>query len=159
MPRRLRVASGGYAYHVPNRAVGRMRIISVLSNLSAIIQRVADLETVENTYAIAATTKGERLMRWLGFELHSPAERRKDRHNLFVVRASVAVQRVLEICGNRVAEADTLRLLDVRMSARLGTESHFLHENHSDETLAHGARLLKANRQNSHDIKRQDSHE
>ena len=26
MPRRLRVASGGYAYHVLNRAVGRMRI-------------------------------------------------------------------------------------------------------------------------------------
>jgi putative transposase len=26
MPRRLRVASGGYAYHVLNRAVGRARI-------------------------------------------------------------------------------------------------------------------------------------
>ena len=28
MPRRLRVSSGGYAYHVLNRAVGRMRIFA-----------------------------------------------------------------------------------------------------------------------------------
>jgi hypothetical protein len=36
MPRRLRVATGGYAYHVLNRAVGRMRIFGKQRDFAAL---------------------------------------------------------------------------------------------------------------------------
>lgn len=86
-------------------------IMSVLSNMSSIIKRVADLETVEHIYAIAATPSGERVMRRLGFDLLSAGDRRKDGHNLFAAQRSVLAGKVLAICGNRALEADALKSL------------------------------------------------
>ena len=42
MPRRLRVASGGYAYHVLNRAVGRMRIFGKERDFEAFEEVIAE---------------------------------------------------------------------------------------------------------------------
>ncbi len=42
MPRRLRVSSGGYAYHVLNRAVGRMRIFGKQRDFEAFEEVLAD---------------------------------------------------------------------------------------------------------------------
>ena len=42
MPRRLRVSSGGYAYHVLNRAVGRMRIFGKQPDFEAFEQVMAE---------------------------------------------------------------------------------------------------------------------
>ena len=42
MPRRLRVASGGYAYHVLNRAVGRMRIFGKARDFEAFEEMIAE---------------------------------------------------------------------------------------------------------------------
>jgi len=41
MPRRLRVASGGYVYHVLNRAVGRIRIFAKQRDFEAFEEVVA----------------------------------------------------------------------------------------------------------------------
>lgn len=76
-------------------------IMSVLANIPSIVERVADLNTVERIYAIAATPAGEKLMRRLGFDLLSAGERRKDRHNLFAGEASVVVGKASAICGSR----------------------------------------------------------
>lgn len=86
-------------------------IMSVLSNMSSIIERIADLQTVERIYAIAATPSGERLMRRLGFDLLSAGDRRKDRHNLFAARVSVVAGKILAICGSRILEAYALKTL------------------------------------------------
>jgi len=85
-------------------------IVAVLSNVSSIIARVADLSTVERVYAIAATTSGEGLMKDLGFELHGAKERRKDGHNLFVAEVPVLARKIVALCGSKV-EGDTLKAL------------------------------------------------
>ena len=48
MPRRLRVASGGYGYHVLNRAVGRMRIFG----------KQRDFEAFENNKGVGSHKLG-----------------------------------------------------------------------------------------------------
>ena len=86
-------------------------IMSVLSHMASIIERVADLETVERIYAIAATPAGERVMRRLGFELLSAGDRRNDGHDLFAAQRSVLAGKVLAICGSRAIEADDIKTL------------------------------------------------
>ena len=54
MPRRLRFAGGGYAYHVLNRAVGRTRIFG----------RVRDFEAFEETIAEARRRMPMRILAW-----------------------------------------------------------------------------------------------
>jgi putative transposase len=54
MPRRLRVASGGYAYHVLNRAVGRARIF----------RKPRDFEAFEEVLAQAKQRVPMRVLAW-----------------------------------------------------------------------------------------------
>jgi len=54
MPRRLRVASGGYAYHVLNRGVGRMRLFA----------RQRDFEAFEEVLGEAKARLPMRLLAW-----------------------------------------------------------------------------------------------
>jgi len=54
MPRRLRVAGGGYVYHVLNRAVGRMRIFA----------RQRDFEAFEEVIAQAKERLPMRILAW-----------------------------------------------------------------------------------------------
>jgi hypothetical protein len=66
MPQRWRVSSGGYAYHVLNRAVGRMRILGKQRDFEALDEVI---EPPASRSAIAAclktrdplTTAGQRL--------------------------------------------------------------------------------------------------
>lgn len=95
----------------PKPLSNAVAIMSVLSNISSIVERVADLQTAERIYAIAATPSGERVMRRLGFELLSAGDRRKDGHNLFAAQLSVVAGKVLAICGSRILEADALKTL------------------------------------------------
>jgi len=54
MPRRLRVATGGYAYHVLNRAVGRMRLFA----------KPRDFEAFEEVLGQAKTRVPMRVLAW-----------------------------------------------------------------------------------------------
>lgn len=84
----------------PQRAVTKgSALLFVLGALGSIVERVADPKTVERLYAIAATSAGEKLIRKLGFEPESVAERRRDSHPLFVVRAPDLAARVASFPG------------------------------------------------------------
>jgi putative transposase len=54
MPRRLRVSSGGYAYHVLNRGVGRLRIFG----------KQRDFEAFEEVFAQAKARLPMRILAW-----------------------------------------------------------------------------------------------
>jgi putative transposase len=60
MPRRLRVCSGGYAYHVLNRAVGRMRIFA----------KERDFEAFEEVIAEAKARLPMRVLAWCVMSNH-----------------------------------------------------------------------------------------
>jgi REP element-mobilizing transposase RayT len=60
MPRRLRVSSGGYAYHVLNRAVGRLRIFA----------KERDFEAFEEVIGQAKTRLPMRLLGWAVLSNH-----------------------------------------------------------------------------------------
>ncbi len=60
MPRRLRVSSGGYAYHVLNRAVGRTRIFA----------KPRDFEAFEEVLAEAKKRLPVRLLAWCVMPTH-----------------------------------------------------------------------------------------
>jgi putative transposase len=60
MPRRLRVADGGYAYHVLNRAVGRMRIFA----------KQRDFEAIEEVLRQAKARVPMRVLAWCFMSNH-----------------------------------------------------------------------------------------
>ncbi len=60
MPRRLRVSSGGYAYHVLNRAVGRARIFG----------KGRDYEAFEEVLAEAKKHVPMRVLAWCVMSNH-----------------------------------------------------------------------------------------
>ena len=60
MPRRLRLAGGGYAYHVLNRAVGRVRIFS----------KVRDYEAFEEVLVEARERMSMRVLAWCVLSNH-----------------------------------------------------------------------------------------
>jgi putative transposase len=60
MPRRLRVSSGGYAYHVLNRAVGRARIF----------RKERDFEAFEEVIALAKQRLPMRVLAWCVMSNH-----------------------------------------------------------------------------------------
>jgi hypothetical protein len=47
------------------------------------VRRFFDLTKPRRVYALAATTEGERILRKLSFEIHTPAEARRDHHDLY----------------------------------------------------------------------------
>ncbi len=95
----------------PKPLSNAVAIVSILSNVTEIVQRVADLSKVEWIYAIAASDAGEAMMRDLGFELHSEGERRRDGHNMFAAQPTVLARNIMAICGRKVAPTTELKTL------------------------------------------------
>lgn len=56
----------------------------LLQNFESLIARCADPRQLKRVYAMAATDRGEYLVRTLGFRVCRPAGARRDNHNLFV---------------------------------------------------------------------------
>ncbi|MEW6744660.1 MAG: hypothetical protein AB1486_18040 [Planctomycetota bacterium] len=83
-------------------------MLALLSWIGEIFERVADLRSLEAIYAIAATVRGDQLLRKLGFELLRPGSSRRDGHDLFVGRPLFVARRLQAIVGEAVFDERTL---------------------------------------------------
>ena len=59
-------------------------LYTILANFETLVGRVSDPSKVKEIYGIAASEKGERLMRQLGFRLVNRESERVDQHPLYV---------------------------------------------------------------------------
>jgi len=81
---------------------GRARevaLLSLLSNISSMINKICPVENVDKIYAIAATKQGEQIMKHLGFTLAKQGEKRKDGHPMFVAEIKTLLKSIDQICG------------------------------------------------------------
>lgn len=76
-------------------------LLFLLCNYQSIIEKLCDVTKVESIYAMAASKAGERNMQRLGFNKVMTGDKRKDKHDLFVVRFSVLKKALEEICENQ----------------------------------------------------------
>jgi hypothetical protein len=83
------------------RRTAAAALICLLQAFPTIIGRIADASSLEKIYAVAATSRGEKLLRELGFGLERSADRRRDGHHLFGARISEVDGNVARRCGSR----------------------------------------------------------
>lgn len=67
-----------------NRELQARALFALLTDFTALVSRICDVEQVSEVYQIPITAKGERMMQKLGFRLVSPADERVDKHPLYV---------------------------------------------------------------------------
>jgi len=79
-------------------------MLSVLKSFNGLVERICDPTRLDNVYAIAASTSGERLLRRLGFDLLVPSKNRADEHDLFVVKFIDLAARIKTILAARHSE-------------------------------------------------------
>lgn len=79
---------------------------------------MSDTANIENVYAIAASTSGERLLRRLGFDEIRSAQNRADKHDVFVVKFDELVTSITAICSGRFPEPP-----DVPVSAEVKNDT------------------------------------
>lgn len=82
----------------PRFRVRQAPIRYLLSSLVPIVRDVANPNNVKYVYAMAATKVGKHFMNSLGFDLETPADERKDGHDLYKVSLPVLTERI----GNRL---------------------------------------------------------
>ena len=99
------------AVQPPKRLSKAPAVICVLTNFLVLVERIADLASVEDVYAIAASSSGETLLKGLGFDALKSGDNRADRHNLYHVMFKDLAQRIGVICGKRFPEESLERIV------------------------------------------------
>lgn len=75
---------------------------SVLFNITAVLERIANPKNLKFVYAIAASDSGRDVLEHLGFEVQSVAEHRKDKHDLFQIEYGVLLDKVEKLISGHV---------------------------------------------------------
>ncbi|MEA2560471.1 MAG: hypothetical protein QOH06_1975 [Acidobacteriota bacterium] len=95
-------------------------LLSVLGRFGSVLERVCDLENLEHVYAIAASSKGEKLMKGLGFAEMKAADSRADHHKLFGVDFLTLAQKIAALLGDHLKDPDLIgKILKARDKAAL----------------------------------------
>lgn len=69
-------------------------MLAVLKSFTGIVGNICDPQNIANVYAMAASDKGENLMKKLGFEMISAAQGRADHHRVFVIDFRTLAQNI-----------------------------------------------------------------
>jgi hypothetical protein len=75
-----------------------------------LIQRLCDPATLENIYALAASGRGERFMKALGFSQVKSGQERADRRALYVAKFSTLRTNIAELYNRRLRKTATLKM-------------------------------------------------
>jgi len=74
-------------------------------NFDTLIGSICDPTQLENIYALAASGRGERFMKGLGFDRVNSSEERADQRALYVAGFSSLKARISELCNRRLRNA------------------------------------------------------
>lgn len=83
----------------PDHSSRSSAIHAVLSNFQPLVRRMCDPTKLENVYAMAATTEGERFMRQIGFQQVRDGSERLDHHPFFAARYDDIAVNINNILG------------------------------------------------------------
>jgi hypothetical protein len=74
-------------------------VLYLLCSFISLVERLCNPADVENLYAIAATTRGIRFIRHVGFNRIKEANERKDGHDFFATTLADLAARLSRLCG------------------------------------------------------------
>lgn len=74
-------------------------------NFVPLISRICHPAQLENVYALAASGRGERFMKGLGFDRVNSSQERADQRALYVAGFSSLVAKIAELCNRRLRNA------------------------------------------------------
>ncbi len=92
---------------------------AILSNFSPIVERIAEITTLKHVHAIAASQRGDKLLKKLGFSCVKPATQRADRHDFYSISFELLSKKIVELTRERVNDLTKLEHL---AEQRLGPE-------------------------------------
>jgi DNA-binding winged helix-turn-helix (wHTH) protein len=106
--------------HPGSLRANRFAAAQILREFNSILGRICNPANLQSVYAIAASVAGRRLLKHLGFEICSAAEKRRDRHDLFSIQGSALADTLRERFGDGRSDEQTLRLFDDTDSEQRG---------------------------------------
>ena len=93
---------------------------AILSNFSSILLRVADAARLRHVHAIAASQRGDKLLKKFGFECVRPAKLRMDGHDFYSIQFDALAKKIGEMSRDGARELSKLESL---AEQKLGPES------------------------------------